>query len=162
VGGPTGTTSADLGTLNPGGSKTVSYWISNVGDVAGVVSARLAVTDAENGCTDAESKLKAPAADDCSQWTTGGEFSKYATVQFLEASAANSVACASATDGNPVLGMAPVGLQAAQTGQIRVDDLTANENKCVVLKVVLPKDKAGNDVQGDTAEIKMNINLAQA
>jgi predicted ribosomally synthesized peptide with SipW-like signal peptide len=158
VGGATATSGASLDGLNPGDSTTVSYWINNAGTVAGDLSAKLTVTDAENGCTDPESKT---SGENCSQWTTGGELSQFATVQFLDATAADDEACKKATNGAAVLGMQPVVLKdAVVASQIPVGALAKNEGNCVVLKITVP-DTAGNIVQGDTADVKMDITLAQ-
>jgi predicted ribosomally synthesized peptide with SipW-like signal peptide len=156
VGGPAATSVASLEALNPGQSTAVSYWVNNAGTVAGDLTAKLSVVDAENGCTDAESKLTGTGADNCSQWTTGGELSKYAKVQFLDATATNETDCKSATSGTSFSTSSAV----AAVGGTSLGALAANTGNCVVLKVTLPA-TAGNIVQGDTAQWTAALTLAQ-
>jgi predicted ribosomally synthesized peptide with SipW-like signal peptide len=158
VGGKEAVRTADLGTLNPGETKTVSYWIHNEGSVAGTLLAGLAVTDAEWGCTGPEGQV---AGEVCTDWETGGEFSKYATVQIFDAVATDETACKTAVGGTPLLGATSKSLKDQMFSQkITFGALAAETDKCVVLKVDLPD--VGNDVQGDSATIKLAMNLRQA
>jgi hypothetical protein len=157
VGGGTVSGDVEAFNLNPNESTTISYWVNNVGTVAGNLAAKLKVVqDAENGCNDPERE----ADDSCTEWSSGGEFSSFATVQFLDSDAANAVACEDATTGTPVLGMSAVRLQDAEAGLLRVGSLEKNAGNCVVLEVKLP-DTATNAVQGDTAQVQLDITLTQ-
>ena len=165
VGGATQSGSVSPLGLNPGQTSTLSYWVNNAGTVNGALTADLTVTaDEERGCQDAETKATTDQAADssCTDWGLGGEFSQFATVQFLDSSAADAAACKSSMTGTPVLGMGAVTLKdaAAAPAGIAVGSLAANQGNCIVLKVELPP-TAGNVVQSDAASFKVDVTLAQ-
>lgn len=143
--------------LNPGQSTTVAYWITNTGTTAGTLTADLSATDEERGCQEPEKEAGDTTTCD---WATGGEFSQFATVQFLDAAADTPETCAVATTGT-VLSPA-VRLRDAATAPAQlVGSLGANSGNCYVVAIGLPVG-ASNLVQGDVSEIKVDVTLKQA
>jgi predicted ribosomally synthesized peptide with SipW-like signal peptide len=144
--------------LNPGQKTTVSYWITNTGTTAGDLAADLTVTDEERGCQEPEKE----AGDTTCDWATNGEFSRFATVQFLDAAADTPAKCATATTGEAVLGLPALGLgfAAGAADDIHVGSLAAGAGNCYVVAIELPR-TATNVVQGDVSGIKVDVTLTQ-
>jgi predicted ribosomally synthesized peptide with SipW-like signal peptide len=141
--------------LNPGQGTTVSYWITNTGTTAGALTADLSVTDEERGCQEPEKELLDTTCD----WSTGGEFSQFATVQFLDAAANTRETCAQAATGDDVTPKLVL-KSVADAGAAPVDELAAGTGNCYVVVIDLPR-TATNVVQGDVSGIKVDITLTQ-
>jgi predicted ribosomally synthesized peptide with SipW-like signal peptide len=141
--------------LNPGQGTTVAYWVTNTGTTDGTLAADLSVTDEERGCQEPEKELLDKTCD----WATGGEFSQFATVQFLDAAANTPASCAQATTGAEVAPKLPLNVVAG-AGAARVGALAAGAGNCYVVAIELPGD-ATNVVQGDVSAIKVDVTLTQ-
>ncbi|MGY1663360.1 TasA family protein [Geodermatophilus sp. SYSU D00705] len=148
--------------LAPGESTTQAFWVNNAGTVAGALTAALTINqDAERGCQEPETTAVTGFTPDntCDEWWSGGEFSKYAQVQFLDSEANTAADCATSTTGAESWGRA-VTLKDAAVAPAPIGDLAGGAGNCIVLKVTLPGN-VGNDVQSDTAEIGFAATLAQ-
>jgi hypothetical protein len=156
VSGAPVTTAPAAMALNPGQSTTQAYWINNAGTMAGTLSADLAVVEnAENSCAEPETE----SGDKTCEWGSGGEFTKYATVEFLTAGAVDEAACRTAKTGQS---LAPAVTLDAAAAATRADlfSIEGGKGKCVVVAVTLPG-SAANDVQGDTAKFRADLTLTQ-
>jgi predicted ribosomally synthesized peptide with SipW-like signal peptide len=154
--GPVATATAAMA-LNPGQSTTQSYWVNNAGTVAGTLSADLSiVSDDENLCTEPESE----SGDQGCGWASGGEFSRFATVQFFAVpSAKDADACKAATPGGAIAPAVTLATAAA-AGQVNVFQIDGGAGACVLVEVALPGNVT-NVVQGDTAQFKADLTLKQ-
>ena len=155
--GPVATATAAMA-LTPGHSTTQSYWVNNAGTVAGTLSADLSiVADDENLCAEPETE----SGDTSCGWATGGEFSRFATVQFFQpaAATADAAACESAKPGTAIAPAVTLAAAAA-AGQANVFQLGGGTGACVVVQVALPANVT-NVVQGDTARFKADLTLQQ-
>ena len=134
----------------------MAYWVNNVGSLAGTLSADLKTTEnAENGCNDAERS----ADNTCADWTSGGEFSQFATVEFLRPAVTTEAACSNETTGTSIAPAVKIDTAVAAPA-VPVFDIPGGQGACVVVNVTLPP-TAGNIVQSDSTTLSADLTLTQ-
>ncbi|MGY1688046.1 TasA family protein [Geodermatophilus sp. SYSU D00867] len=140
--------------LNPGQSTTQAFWIANTGSLPGMLSADAVVQqNAENDCTEPERQV-----DGSCGTTTGGEFTSLAQATLLYNAAGTAEACKAATTGTPIAPSRSIDSWVADPAV--VTEVAAGAKACVLVQVTLPP-TAGNVVQGDTAEYRIDFSLVQ-
>jgi hypothetical protein len=147
------------GNLAPGDSVVVPFYAKNTGSgVTGKVGVALDNrVNNENGCSSVSERTAENGACD----TPGdlGEFSQAATyeVALSGASEANCITAGASSVGTYHRFTLTDGLAPAQSPIT----LTSGQGQCVVLKITLPKESAGNAVQGDSLSFDAVVTLQQ-
>lgn len=149
---------AHAGNLAPGESVVLPYYVKNAGSTNVTANLGVAlknVVNHENKCSSTSELSADPTCNGDDQNT--GNFGEFAEYQ-VGLSSASEATCASATDAN-LFGFKPLTDLAITPAQSGIS-LKADEGRCVVLKVSLPKN-ATDAVQGDSESFDAVVTLQQ-
>ncbi|MGY1707634.1 hypothetical protein ACI79C_23985 [Geodermatophilus sp. SYSU D00697] len=154
-------TPTDAVALNmaPGDNNTVyfPYFVQNVGDLNGFLGATINLTDAENSCSGNEWDVD----KDCGQANGKGEFSKSARYAVSYTEGGSATDCKAQPGAVPVINDFAIPAGAPTSVSVpAVVPVAKDYSICVVVGVSLPK-TAGNEVQGDSAELAVELRLEQ-
>ncbi|MGY1667944.1 TasA family protein [Geodermatophilus sp. SYSU D00696] len=148
---------AQAGNLAPGESVVVPLYVKNTGnDISGTLGASIeGIVDQENGCYGPE----IAAEDGCQAADDEGEFSAAADYAVALSGASETACNASATPNG--WGWIPFQEDDGLLPTASPLSLDPGKGACLLLRITLDEERAGNDVQSDVMSFTAKLTLEQ-